>query len=217
MTRYLLLATLAGSLAAQVPLEVHVYDWARTPAADLNGAKRVLAAILRVGGIELRWAIEPHDSIEALRVVLVDPPRPGQERKAACAARRDIALSILPDSAVKLKRGVLGYAEPLAPAGINATVLLNRVADAADVYGVSIGVVLGHAIAHEIGHVLLREVGHRKGGLMSGGWDAAQFRIVRSSGMFFDHGDARLMRAAIQGEGCAQTDAGNWRKFFQTP
>jgi hypothetical protein len=139
----------------------------------------------------------------------VNPPRPGQEREAACAARRDIAVSILPDSSAKLKRGVLGYAEPLAPAGINVTVYLARVTGASDEHGVSVGVVLAHAIAHEIGHVLLRTASHRRGGLMSGGWEAGQFRLMRAAGMFFDKGDARLMRAAISGEGCGQIVAGN--------
>lgn len=209
MTKYLLLACFAGSLAAETTLDVHIYDWANVPASTLERTSEALTRIFRLSGIELRWIVEPPDSPEARKVVLVNPPRPGRELQATCAARRDIALSILPDSLARLKRGVLGYAEPLAPSGINATVYYARVVDAAVEHGVQPHTVLAHAIAHEIGHVLLRTASHRKGGLMSGGWDAGQFRRIRESGMFFDKSDARLMLAQVQGEGCPQSVAGN--------
>jgi len=209
MNSYLAIACFAGNLTAQTTLDVHVYDRAQVPPSYLEQGAQVLARILRVSGIELRWTIEQADSPEASKIVLVNPPRPGRERQAACAARRDIALLILRDSAAPLKRGVLGYAEPLAPAGINATVFYARAADSADERGIPIGVIFGHAIAHEIGHVLLRTSSHRKGGLMSGGWDDTQFRILRAAGMFFDKADARSMRAEISGEGCPLTVAGN--------
>jgi hypothetical protein len=198
----LMMACFAGGLAAQTSLDVHVYDWAKVSASTLERTAKELARIFRVSGIELRWIVEPPDSPEASKVVLVDPPPRGRERQAACAARRDIALSILPASSAKPQRTVLGYAEPLASAGINVTIDYARVASTADEHGISTGVLLAHAIAHEIGHVLLRTASHRKGGLMSGHWGAGQFRHIRTPGMFFDKADARSMQSAIKGEGC---------------
>jgi hypothetical protein len=212
MKRYLTAILLTPSLAAEVAafevaVNVQVYNWANAPAATLDQAAKVLGKIFRVSGLESRWTVGSLDTLEARHVVLVDPPRPGRERHAACAARSDIALAILDDSAGKLKSGTLGSAEPFAPAGINATVFLGRIADASDEHGVPLPVLLGHAIAHEIGHVLLRSVGHRKGGLMSSGWNEIEFRMIRSSGLFFDSKDARFIRAAIQREGCDRVTA----------
>jgi hypothetical protein len=107
------------------------------------------------------------------------------------------------------RRGVLGYAYPLAPAGINATIYYEHVTVAAGEHGISAGELLGHAIAHEIGHVLLRTASHPKGGLMSGGWNESQFRHIRLSGMYFDKAQSRFMQSAIQGEGCTLTVADN--------
>lgn len=207
MTKQLLLTSLWAGLAAQTTLDVHVYDRAQVDGATLEQASQVIAGIFRASGIQLRWILEPPGDPEGSKVVLVNPPRRGREVEAACAARRDIALLILPVSAGRLKRGVLGYAEPLAPAGVNATVFYVRVADAAHEQGIPTGVLLGHAIAHEIGHVLLRTAAHRKGGLMSGGWDKGQFNLIRMAGMFFEKPDARLMQSAISGEGCPQLAA----------
>ncbi len=203
MKKSFLLTCFAANLAAQT-LDVHVYDWATVPAPTLDQTAGELVRIFRVSGIQIRWIVEPPDSPEAHQAMLVNPPFPGREREVACAARRDIALSILLDSSAKLKPGILGYAEPLAPAGVNATVYYARIADAAENSGSQIGVFLAHAISHEIGHVLLRTAAHRKGGIMSGGWNAVQFRMIRNSGLFFGDSDARLMRAAIDGEGCPQ-------------
>lgn len=197
---------IAYSVVSLCTLDVHVYDWAKVPTSTLDYATQTLARILRASGIQLRWIMEQPDSREGRTVMLVNPPRPGHERDAACAARRDIALLILPDdTTARFKRGVLGYAEPLAPAGVNTTVFYARSIDAAHEHGIPVGLVLGHAIAHEIGHVLLRTSSHRKGGLMAGGWDSTAFQFMRRSDLPLDKDDARLMRATITGEGCSRS------------
>src|SRR5688500_6149815 len=88
MIKYLLLTFFAGNLTAQTTLDVHVYDWANVPASTIDQAGKVVAGILRLSGIELRWIMESPDSPEARKVILDEPPRPGRERQAACAARR---------------------------------------------------------------------------------------------------------------------------------
>jgi hypothetical protein len=203
MTNCFLLICLAGKLAAQTTLDVHVCNSALNSAEDVERSSKVLASILRLGGIELRWILEPPDSLEAAKVILVEPPRPGMERKAACAARRDIALWILPDSAAGHPRGVLGYSEPLAPAGINANVYYSRVVSLSAEYGIPVPVLLGHAMAHEIGHVLQRSHKHGRHGIMAGPWDDSRLRRIRTSGLFFMPQEVRRMAAAVKGEGCA--------------
>ena len=96
----------------------------------------------------------------------------------------------------------MGYAYPLAGAGVNVTILYGRVTDAADEYRVSAGTLLAYAMAHEIGHVLLRSADHRGHGLMSGPWGATEFSHVRKTSLFFDRTDGARMKASIAREGC---------------
>jgi hypothetical protein len=205
MRTCLLFASFAATLWAQITLDVRVYDWASVPAPTLDQASGVVVRIFRASGIEVRWIIGTLDSPEARHEIRMEPPRPGREQQAICDARQDIALSILPHSSSTIGRGLLGYAEPLAPEGINATVFFRRVAAAAEEHGVPAAVLLGHAIAHEIGHVLLRTASHRKSGIMSGGWGEAEFREIRTWGMFFTAADARSMQGTILGLGCGAT------------
>jgi hypothetical protein len=204
MTRYLAFACLAGSLSAQTTLYIHVYDWAKTRPAVLDEASNTVGKIFSNGGIQVRWIVEPPDAPEARIVRIVVPSRNAGLRAAECAARRDIALSIMPDAPPGFRPGVLGHANTLAPAGINVTVFHSNVDDQAAEHGVSLGSLLGHAIAHEIGHVLLRTAEHKRHGLMSGGWDQNEFHWIRTAIMFFERRDAQRIRFTIEGEGCEQ-------------
>lgn len=207
MKPYLLAACFVASLNGQTVLEVHLYDWAKTPASTMAEAQRGVSRIFRGSGIEVRWFTHGLNEPEASKVVFVNPsPRQGQ-RQMECAARKDIALSIQADSVLDVKPTALGFANPLAPAGINANIFYSKVVDRAEEYGVPLGELLAHAIAHEIGHVLLRTETHRRHGLMSGNWGDEQFRWIRTARVTFDRGDSRLMQAAITGQGCAEVAA----------
>jgi hypothetical protein len=203
MNKIGLIALVASRITAASTLDVHVYDRAGIPDSVLAEAHDVLARILRVSGIELHWRAGSASSPEAGRVVFPEPARPGRERELACAARRDVALLIVGHGPVAPTPTSLGYANPLAPEGVNATILYRRVTELANEHGLPIGTLLGHAVAHEIGHVLLRSNGHAKHGLMAGGWDRAQFQWIRRAGMFFEKDDAERMKASISGEGCS--------------
>jgi len=210
MFRTLLIACLTlGSLTAQTTLDVRVYDWGKTPVSALEEAGRTVAKIYRQAGIEVRWIVESPEAPEARIVKLVDPPRKEHLRRVECAARRDIALLVLPEAPEGERRGVMGYANPLAPAGINATIYRSRVVDAVREHGVTEGVLLGHAVAHEIGHVLLRSSGHGSNGLMAGGWNDGVFRQIRTAGLPIGRSEGQKMQAALSGEGCAALLAGN--------
>jgi hypothetical protein len=196
-----------SQIATATTLDVHVYHSPGVQASVLAEAHDLLARILRVSGIELRWRPGPATSPEALRVVFPEPARPGRERELVCAARREIALLIVDGVGGATTPTALGYANPLAPEGVNATILYRRVIEAGNEHGVPIGTLLGHAMAHEIGHVMLRSSGHAKNGLMAGDWDSAQFQRVRSGGLFFKRDEAERIKGSIAGAGCSDVAA----------
>ena len=202
MFRVTFFAVFIARVTTGSTLDVHVYNRAGTPPSVLAHAERVLVSLFRESGIELNWQVGPPDAPESNRVMFPEPVPAARERALACAARTDIALLIVGDGAVGPTRTALGYANPFAPDGINATVLYPRVTEAANKHGIAPAILLAHAIAHEIGHVLLRSSKHREHGLMAGGWDAAQFRWIARTGIFFERADARQMKATILREGC---------------
>jgi hypothetical protein len=207
MKKLTYIALAVSHITTATTLDVYVYHSTGVPDSVLAEAHSVLARILRVSGIELRWRPGPAASPEALRVVIPEPARPGRERELVCAARRDVAVLIVGDVGAAPTPTAFGYANPLAPEGVNATILYRRVTKVAAEHGVPIGTLLAHAIAHEIGHVLLRSSSHTKNGLMAGGWDNAQFQRVRHGELFFKRDEAERMEASITGKGCTDVTA----------
>ena len=207
MKKLACIALVVSHSTAATTLDVHVYHSIAVPDSVLAEAHDALARILRVSGIELRWRPGLATSPDALRVVIPEPAHPGRERELECAARRDIALLIVGEVGAARTPTAFGYANPLAPEGVNATILYRRVIVVANEHGVRTGTLLGHAMAHEIGHVLLRSSAHAKSGLMAGGWDFAQFQRVRRGELLFGRHQAERMKASILGQGCSDVTA----------
>jgi hypothetical protein len=62
----------------------------------------------------------------------------------------------------------------------------------------TLGVLLGHGIAHEIGHLLLGTQRHSSSGLMQAHWDARELRLAVSGLLNFSARQAEAIRADVQ-------------------
>jgi hypothetical protein len=62
----------------------------------------------------------------------------------------------------------------------------------------SVGVVLGHVIAHELGHFLLSETGHTLTGIMSTKWGYRNILEAAQGVLRFDPAEAQRIRAGLQ-------------------
>jgi hypothetical protein len=178
--------------AAQLPITV--YDQAHLSKEIQKAAFDSLRQIFRQAGIDIEVATGDPASREASLMESPSIPRKGNERAAACRARRDIALEIVGVTSPLRKRSLLGMAEPLAREGLNARVFDDRIQDAAMRQNREHAAVLAHTIAHEIGHVLLRTTDHR--------WSGLDVCRVERSGVRVD-GPRRYVLHGRTGEGDA--------------
>jgi hypothetical protein len=201
----LLLVIMTIQAASSEQLRITVYDGARLPREISAPAFEELRAILREAGIDVEVITGDLSASEASFLQLPTPPRKGGERAAACRARRDIALEILETAPPGHKASILGYAQPMASAGLNVRVFNDRIRWAAMDRNRSYAAVLAHVIAHEIGHVLLRSSEHSSNGLMSPVWSDAEYAWMSRSLMFFTRSQAIAMRSELTGAKCPET------------
>jgi hypothetical protein len=201
----LFLAVIAIQAASSEQLRITVYDGARLPPEIIAPAFEDLRGILREAGIDIEVISGDFTAHEVSFLELPTPPRKGAERAAACRARRDIALEILKTAPPGYKASILGYAQPLASAGLNVRVFNDRIRWAAADRNRSYATVLAHVMAHEIGHVLLRTSEHSSGGLMSRIWSDADYAWMSRSLMFFNRQQATAMRIELSAAKCPGT------------
>jgi hypothetical protein len=201
----ILLALLMVQAASSEQLRITLYDGAQVPREIIAPALEDLRRILRQAGIELEVFTGDPTAPEASFLQLPNRPRKGEERAAACQARRDIALEILKAAPPGYQASILGYAQPLASAGLNVRVFNDRVRLAATGRSRLYAAVLAHVIAHEIGHVLLRTGKHTSGGLMSQMWGDGDYAWMSRTLMLFDRRQGAAMRREISGAECLRT------------
>ena len=200
--KMVLIAVLILQAASSEQLRITVYDGARLPLEISTPAFEDLRGILGEAGIDAEVITGDFTVPEASLLQLPAPPRKGGERAAACRARRDIALEILKTAPLGHKASILGYAQPLASAGLNVRVFNDRIRWQAEERNRPYATVLAHVIAHEIGHVLLRTSEHSAGGLMSPVWSDTDYAWMSRSLMFFNRRQAAAMRAELSGAKC---------------
>ena len=198
----LLLIFMTIQAASSEQLRITVYDGAPLPREISAQAFTDVGCILRGAGIDVELIRADFTVPEASLLQLPTPPRKGSERAMACRARRDIALEILKAAPPGHKKSILGYAQPLASAGLNVRVFDDRIRWVAAEWNRPHATVLAHVIAHEIGHVLLRNGEHSLVGLMSEAWRDADFRWMSRSLMFFSRQQATAMRSELSGAKC---------------
>jgi len=200
--KMVLIAVLTLQAASSEQLRITVYDGARLPLEISAPVFEDLRGILREAGILVEVIAGDFTAPEASILQLPAPPQKSGELAAACRARRDIALEILKTAPLGHKASILGYAQPLASAGLNVRVFDDRIRWVAAEWNRPHATVLAHVIAHEIGHVLLRNGEHSLVGLMSEAWRDADFRWMSRSLMFFSRQQATAMRSELSGAKC---------------
>jgi hypothetical protein len=207
----LFLIVIAIQAASSEQLRITVYDGSRLPSEIIEPAFEDLRSILHEAGIDMEVIIGDFTAAE-VPFLQLPAPQQGAERAAACRARRDIALEILKTAPPGYKASILGYAQPLASAGLNVRVFNDRIRWTAADRNLPYAIVLAHVIAHEIGHVLLRTSEHSSGGLMSAVWSDAHYAWMSRSLMFFNRRQATVMRSELSGVKCSETvsAAGNY-------
>ena len=207
--RTIILTAFAISLAPAAaangpePLRVTVYNKASLSGKILSQTAATVQSIFRQSGIEIEWVEGMAEATESAVTIHTSMPQStDQARRLACAARRDIALTIMPAAPSKVPVSTLGVAQPYAHEGINVRVYGDHVGLAAARRGVSLPELLGHAIAHEIGHVLLRSTSHDVIGLMAGVWNDREYGWINMGTLLFSREEAPPMLANLRGEGC---------------
>jgi hypothetical protein len=198
----LFLVVMTIQAASSEQLRITVYDGARLPPGIIAPAFEDLRAILRRAGIDVEVISGDLTAPEASHLELPAPPRKGAELAAACRARRDIALEILKTAPPQYKPSILGYAQPLASAGLNVRVFNDRIRWAAAEGKHTHSTFLAHVMAHEIGHVLLRSGEHSSWGLMSPAWREHDHAWMSRSLMFFSRQQATAMRMELSAAKC---------------
>lgn len=187
---------------AHAQLRVTVYDRAGLSKGVREGTFGYLRQIFQASRIDVQFEEGDMASDEASLVTYVGFATPEQESAAACRARRDIALEILPGPTPGVKQTTLGSSSPLASKGLNVTVFDDHVREIAVQRNREHEAVLAHVIAHEIGHVLLRSSAHSGRGLMSAVWTDNEYVWMTRSLLFFTVDQSRKMLASLRGDAC---------------
>ena len=185
----------AGGAVVLDDVPVRVYE-----ATDLAGAARQTAldtarVTLAQAGVTLAWiacsgresavcgrARPPGELV--LRIVRAGGPK---GVPSAAAVRAHASLLPLGDAFVDLG----------TQSGVLATVYLDRVSALAEAARVSLGRLLGYAIAHELGHLLIGTNAHGSHGLMRPIWSRDEIRRGRASDWLFTDGEKKAMRAGL--------------------
>jgi len=188
--------------ATALQLRITIYDKANLPEGVRSEALDHLRRIFRAANTTVELVAGEAGTPEASTVVYEPRPIEGKQMEAACGARRDIALDLIPFSPSGLRPEILGLALPFAPTGLNVRVFHDRIQKVAANMGQPEAVVLAYAIAHEIGHVLLRSSLHMNRGLMAGVWTRREYDWMSTDSLLFTKEQSRTMLANLRGDRC---------------
>ena len=176
--------------APRLAITVRVYTYVRVPSTDLAAAENVASRIFQWTGVELTWIDCPHTSR-------------GARQNPACQfpiTPTEISVRLTADLP-ELPGPTMGYSVPVPPPqhGYLGGIMLERAREhLRDAPELTLGVVLGHGIAHEIGHLLLGTQRHSSSGLMQANWDARELRLAVSGLLNFSAQQAEAIRADVQ-------------------
>jgi len=203
--KHLLMWVLAIQAAGALQLRVIVYDKANLSRDMRSEAFDHLRRIFRQSKIAVEIVAGDLSAEEPSVMNYSQAPFPGREKEAACSARRDIALDIIPGALPGLAAGILGMSQPLAKAGLNVRIYYDHIQNVAAHGNVPLASLLAHAIAHEIGHVLLRSGDHSDWGLMSSVWGHREYELMERGLLSFERDKSGRMLENLRGEGCPAT------------
>jgi hypothetical protein len=176
---------ISASKTPSFTITVHVYNYAAVPDSALARAKQEAGRIFRNAGLTAVWVDHalgagdlrhPHRSTDSwddthFVLRLLTKPREGSSINA------------------------MGEALSLVEI---ANVFMNRVTEQAAIGELSVGRMLGHAIAHEIGHLLLGDNSHSPGGIMAAPWTKQDLWHMSKGALLFTHKEVTRMQTEVR-------------------
>ena len=191
-----------AAAAETVPaITIHVRNCAGVAPRILAEAEQVASVIFRKSGVQVRWA----DSALA-----ENSQANGEGPNAFTLA--DIQLSIFPNvmsDGLGLPNTVMGLA-PGTGSDRRVVYVFNGKVTAlfwkiSSNYSrrdmevrISLGQILGHAIAHEVGHLLLNQQVHSPHGIMRGEWDLTDLGDAARGLLLFTREQAGILQSEVR-------------------
>ena len=167
--------------ADAVALRVIVVNEAGVPSAVLEQAKAEAAAIFSRIAVQITWLEN------------------GAQTSAATGTHPYV-LNIVPKTLSSTGEGAnaMGVAPAAEKPGARlAYAFYGAVEKVAREHDIDVAVLLGDVIAHELGHLLLPFPSHSAAGIMYGGWDAEQLRLVSRGVLRFSKAQATELRGRL--------------------
>jgi hypothetical protein len=192
MPKLLVLIAVLLEFASGAELRIRVHNDAPASGRCLKRATVILDGLLRQASITPIW-------------IDTDSPATAMIASAAPACPRTITLRVLQSEPEGLPSSALGYVQP-SVSSVDVTILFRRVMDLSTARAMEPGTLVGYVAAHEIVHALLQRRAHSPWGLMAQRWSDFEFDRMRYYALGFDSGDAKLMRALLDGEACEADD-----------
>jgi hypothetical protein len=181
------LAPLRAACAEPLLLDVLVIDAVGTPQDVLEEAREAGSRLFRRIDVHVTWLDPP--AVQRRREALEDPLAQRAFIRSLYVVR--LVAPAGGDRLIPTER-VLGS----AVAGTRlATVAYRRVEERALSGGASVGLALGHVVAHELGHLLLGRTVHTAAGLMQPMLNVQQ---ARQGLLFFSEEEGRTIRGTLE-------------------
>jgi hypothetical protein len=173
-----LMAMASPGLAGQQTLQVQLRNYAGLQAPVIQAAENQIAAIFDAAGINVIWIPQTAPALEE-GVVVVN------------------ILSAPPAQQGHLPPGAMGFTSVTRTIGRFTNVIASRVDEMAQMHDVSMGVLLGAAIAHELGHLLMPHAPHSAWGVMRASWSEADCQLAARGNLTFLPAEANMLRGSV--------------------
>jgi hypothetical protein len=186
-----------GENVNRIRMTLVVCDQATVNSESLAAANQAVNRIMGDAGFDVVW-------IEAGDLLNADLPSvPDSAWRNRLPANGYLAVVITPIAVKGSSKTEAGFAAVTAGPYRRAYVFYDRVKTFSNMIEAmpnnkSVGLVLGHVIAHELGHLLIPGHAHTPVGIMRGEWDHQQWKIAARGSLLFDPTQAKLMRDQLQ-------------------
>lgn len=178
----------AAEPATSPSITVYVYDYAHTSPGTLERAEADATYVFRQAGVEILW-----------RNCYPSQPAAGLDCNQVKGPTEFVLRILRPNKAAgkAFRASVFGYTVRDSDGGTLATVFYDRVEKVARREGLSVGVVLGYAVAHEIGHLVLLTEDHSPTGLMRAGFTHQDWQLAAQGALLFSPEQAESIRGTV--------------------
>ena len=168
-------------------------DQANVNSESLVAANQVVRHIMGDAGFDVVWI----DAGDLLNADL--PPVPDSSRQNRLPTDGYFAVVVTPFALKGSSTTEAGFAAVTTGPYRRAYVFYDRVKMFSNTIEIipnnkTVGIILGHVIAHELGHLLIPGDAHTPVGIMRGEWDYRQWKMAAAGTLLFDPTQAKLMR-----------------------